>query len=195
MAPNDLPYACACGTVQGTASGLTPASGTRCICYCSDCQAFLRHLGQEARLDAWGGTELFQTAPWRLSLTAGADQLRCLRLTEHGVLRWYAACCRTPIANTPPEASHPFAALFTSSMQADAGRLDAALGPVRYRVVAKEARGTPSGHTHAGNSLRHILRTIRFLLQWRITRRGRPTPFFDAQGKPVVPVERVIVRA
>jgi Family of unknown function (DUF6151) len=50
-------------------------------------------------LDEAGGIDNFQAPPARVKVTAGTDALRCVRFSSK-VLRWYADCCRTPIANT-----------------------------------------------------------------------------------------------
>jgi len=96
----DHPIECRCGQVRGTiAAG---AKFTRAICYCRDCQAFAAALGAPAgMLDAKGGTDVVATLPRDVRFTAGADRLACLSLTDHGLLRWYASCCRAPIGNTP----------------------------------------------------------------------------------------------
>jgi len=191
-----LTFRCRCQTLRGTILDSSAGAATRCVCYCSDCQRFLRHLGHEALLDECGGTDLLQTTPRRVRLDAGAEQIRCLQLTEGGVLRWFTACCRTPIANTPASAGAPFAALFLSNLEvSDPARLEASLGPVRHRIYGRMARGTPPAGTHPGASLRHILRTVRLLLQWRLMGHARPSPFFDDRRQPVAPIERVYVEA
>jgi Family of unknown function (DUF6151) len=53
-------------------------------------------------LDVHGATDVIQTSPAQLTLTQGQEFLACMRLTEKGLLRWYAACCSTPIGNTLP---------------------------------------------------------------------------------------------
>ena len=50
--------------------------------------------------DPAGETDKFQVPPGRVKLTAGTEAVRSLRLSETGVLRWFADCCRTPIGNT-----------------------------------------------------------------------------------------------
>ena len=68
MTSSDLLLACACGRVSGLVSGASASTGTRAVCYCDDCQAFARHLGDADRvLDANGGTEVFQTSAARVS--------------------------------------------------------------------------------------------------------------------------------
>jgi len=70
----------------------------RCVCYCRDCQAFAHFLGKvDAILDERGGSEIIQVLPRNLTFTQGIELLACMRLTEKGLLRWYAACCNTPI--------------------------------------------------------------------------------------------------
>ena len=103
--PADVPLRCACGTVRGVARGLSPTRGHRVVCYCDDCQRFAHFLGAaQTILDPHGGTDIFQTSPARLEITAGGDLLACLRLRPRSnVLRWYAGCCRTPIGNTPAD--------------------------------------------------------------------------------------------
>jgi hypothetical protein len=72
--------------VRGLASGISPSSGFRFVCYCKDCQAFVRFLERPDVLDPAGGTDIFQMPPGRVKLTAGTDALRCLRLSDKGVL-------------------------------------------------------------------------------------------------------------
>src|ERR1700755_366698 len=99
QSPSELPLQCRCGRVRGVARDMTPSIGFRFVCYCKDCQAFAHFLKRPDVLDAAGGTDIVQIPPRHLRLTAGADAVRCLRLSNR-VYRWYTDCCRTPIANT-----------------------------------------------------------------------------------------------
>jgi hypothetical protein len=85
--------------VSGVAHEVSRDNGTRGICYCDDCQAYARFLGGEDLLDRWGGTGLYQIMPKRVRFDAG-DKLRCVRLSDKGMHRWYVDCCRTPVGNT-----------------------------------------------------------------------------------------------
>lgn len=128
---------CSCGALQGALTLEAPSQGTRLVCHCADCQAFPRFLGKaDAFLDAQGGTDLVQTAPDRFVLTAGQDRLAALKLTEKGPARWYAACCGTPLANTPFGGGFPFVTLLARNL--DAARRDDVLGPVLGHVFAKK---------------------------------------------------------
>jgi uncharacterized protein DUF6151 len=97
--PLDLPLRCRCGRMRGVASGVSPSTGFRFVCYCEDCQVFARFLRRVDVLDPAGGTDNVQMPAARVKLTAGTDAMGCLRLSST-VLRWYSACCRTPIGNT-----------------------------------------------------------------------------------------------
>src|SRR5687767_12724189 len=113
--PNDIPLRCACGTLRGTALAVSPDTGNRVLCYCRDCQAFARFLARPDIMDDKGGTDIFQMAPGRVRITAGADALRCVRLSEKGIHRWYCGECKTPVGNTGG-ASIPFVGLIHSFM-------------------------------------------------------------------------------
>ncbi|HAT29915.1 MAG TPA: hypothetical protein DCW29_03410 [Janthinobacterium sp.] len=177
-----LPLRCDCGTAQGVLT-LEPKSGMHLVCYCDDCRAFIHALGRPDILDAAGGSELFVTTPSRLSLSAGLEHLRCLRLSKKGMLRWYWACCDTPLANTRDSAGPPFVSIHRACIAiADA----AMLGPPT-RVQARFATGpTPAG-AKRGNSLATILKIVRFLLLGRLRGENMPTPFFGAGAAVVVP--------
>ena len=111
--------------MRGVASDVSPSSGFRFVCYCKDCQAFARFLERPDVLDPAGGTDIFQMPPGRVKLTAGADALRCLRLSDKGVLRWYSDCCRTPIGNTAPSPRFPVIALIHSFIRKRVARVGA----------------------------------------------------------------------
>ena len=90
---------CNCGAIQGHIEG--EGSHSRIICCCTDCRAFARYLGKPSDvLDEQGGTEVLQVAQHRLRFAKGIEHLAALRLSEKGLVRWYAQCCGTPIGNT-----------------------------------------------------------------------------------------------
>jgi hypothetical protein len=113
------------------AHGVTPQIGNRCVCYCDDCQAFPKALGRPDVLDANGGTDIFQLSPARIEFTHGVDLVACLRLTEKGLVRWYASCCNTPIGNTLTTGSIPFVGLICSFVPE---AVTGTLGPIRARI-------------------------------------------------------------
>jgi hypothetical protein len=165
-----------------------PSRGTHLVCHCDDCQAFAHHLGRAHEfLDPHGGTEAYQTSPARIGFTAGVDRLACLRLKPNGLLRWYAACCRTPIANTLPSRQLPFVALIQPSVaEPDRRARDAALGPVRARIFKRFAVGDRDqldAHDRAPASV--FVRLFWLMLAARLRGDHARSPFFAGDGAPV----------
>jgi hypothetical protein len=180
----EIALRCRCGTVRGVARGVTPESVNHLFCYCDDCQAFAHHLGRaDDVLDAYGGTEITQMSQAAIAFTAGTDRIAALRLTPTGLLRWYAACCGTPIGNTLNSSTLPFIGLIHAFVDAPS----AALGPVRGRGWTRHARGgrdaVPDGGTPG---LITLVRMFTRMMRWRLRGDHKRSPLFDAAGKPLV---------
>jgi hypothetical protein len=178
----DHPIECRCGQVRGTiAAG---AKFTRAICYCRDCQTFAAALGAPAgMLDAKGGTDVVATLPRDVRFTAGVDRLACLSLTDRGLLRWYASCCRAPIGNTPRNPKISYVGLVHSCLGRDPRTLDAAFGPANLITFAEHAKGPVRS-----SRVRMVTATIRIagrLLGARLDGSWRRSPFFDRELRPV----------
>lgn len=175
---------CRCGAVQGTATDITPSTGTRVVCCCADCQAFASHLGRGSdTLDEFGGTEIFQMSQSQLQIQQGKENLQSMRLTEKGMLRWYTSCCNTPVGNTM-NAKMPFVGVIHSLM--DLPDRDSTFGPVRAYVQTQHALGSPNYPTHSKKfPLGITLRIIRKMLLWRLRGQHKPTVFFTDSGQPV----------
>jgi Family of unknown function (DUF6151) len=193
--PLDLPLRCRCGCVRGTASDVAQSTGFRFICYCRDCQAFARFLGLADVLDAAGGTDIFHMPPARVKLTAGADALRCLRLSSK-VLRWYADCCRTPIANTPATPGFPVIGMVHCFMDhtADGRTRDEVLGPPLCRIFERSAVAPLPPNAPGPPSLALFARRASKLLGWWVRGLNRPTPFFDDRTRAPRSVPRELTR-
>ena len=175
---------CRCGRVKGTATNITPSSGNRVVCCCKDCQQFAHHLecGDEV-LDQYGGTEIYQTSQSQVDIQDGADQLRCMRLSAKGLLRWYTGCCNTPVGNTM-NASMPFVGVLVVFMK-DAQR-ESVLGPVRAYVQTQYATGHPDyPHMAEKFPLGITLRIMRKMLGWKLRGMHKPSVFFNNNGTPV----------
>jgi hypothetical protein len=170
---------CQCGHVRGTASGVSPSAGFRLICYCKDCQAFARFLGRLNVLDAAGGTDIFQMAPGRIKLTAGTDALRCVSFSGT-VLRWYADCCRTPIANTAAIARFPLLGLIHACIGGDVGcSRNEVLGLPLCRIHERSATGPLPDDAPPPPSTSLFARRAVMAFGWWWRGLGRPHPFFD----------------
>lgn len=192
---------CSCGEVQGVARDIDRRR-VRLACYCRDCQCFAWFLERPELLDRHGGSEIVQLSPARVSFHAGHDRLACMRLSAKGLWRWYASCCRTPLANsmTMP----PFVGLLSSAWdpELDAGARDALLGRLRARVNGP-------GHAAADGSMAKIDKvplgaiaaSIRVMFGGVLRGEQRPSPFFDDDGAPKVaprvlePAERAALQA
>jgi len=176
---SETPYRCQCLRVRGRVLELAPDTANRCVCYCHDCRAFAHHLGRGDLVDARGGADIVQVARARLVIDEGLDQLRCLRLTPGGLFRWYADCCKTPMANTLPRV--PFAGLCRSALDVAEAQL-----PTADLIHGRSAVGGLPPGASAGLSLRSIARPGRLFASWMASGLGHPTPLFDRSGKPRV---------
>ncbi len=182
---------CKCGAVEGVATGATAQSGNRVVCCCDDCQRFAAHLNGESEiLDEFGGTDIYQTSQSQVTMSAGAEHLRCIRLSEKGLTRWYTDCCNTPVGNTV-SARIPFVGLIHSFMDTEHrtehgtkhGR-DETLGPVRAYVQVQHAIGEPDyPHSAQKFPLGITLRIIRKMLMWKLTGMSKPSAFYDESGQ------------
>jgi len=176
---------CQCGSVQGTATHITPSSGNRVVCCCDDCQAFATFLGQDNTvLDEFGGTEVFQVSQSQVTILQGHDQLKSMRLTPKGLLRWYTGCCHTAIGNTL-SAGLPLIGLVHTFM--DVPDREKTLGPILTYVQTQHAIKPPVYPVQSAKfPLGIIARMIRKTLIWKLTGKGKPSPFFDDRGLPIV---------
>lgn len=164
---------CRCGATRWVISGDAP--GTHVECYCADCQTFLNHLKAEDYLDAAGGTELFQTMPDAIRFTKGADNLRLLRLSPKGLMRWYAGCCDTPVANTMATPALPFVGAILRPGQAG-------FGP----VVTHANVGSARRPVRQSGILRAVVGVLTRAAAAKLFRGGRANPFFAPDGSPTV---------
>jgi hypothetical protein len=187
----DLSIRCACGAFRGVLRSVSPRSRNRVICYCDDCQSFAYFLEKaDSVLDPHGGTDILQTSPARLEITAGDGHLACMRLRPgSNTVRWYANCCRTPIGNTPANHRVPIVGLIHGCIDVEATGLpaDEVLGPVRARVYRRFARGNRAQlAAPAGLTVFQILRIARMVLGARLRGDQLRSPFFRPTGQLVV---------
>jgi Family of unknown function (DUF6151) len=197
-APTDLPLRCRCGHLGGIAREASPSAGFRFVCYCADCQAFARCLDRPDVLDAAGGIDIFQMAPGRVTLIEGMDALRCICFSRK-VIRWYADCCKTPIANTAASLRFPILALIHSFI--DCGSMehlavgrsrDALLGPPLCRIYERSATGPLPPNAPPPPSFAVFARRGARMLGWWMHGLGRPNPFFDERTNAPLSAPRVL---
>lgn len=171
---------CQCGTLHGAVQ----AGGTcnRLVCYCTDCRAFARFVGRDNVLDEQGGTEIVQLAQSRLRFTQGAEQLAAVRLSESGMIRWYAACCKTPLGNTMPDPKMSFIGLIHTSLARP--QMDEDFGTTIALASTASALGEPKPQQRGMVGI--ILRFLWLLATERISGRYRQSPLFRVDGTPIV---------
>ncbi len=175
------PLQCRCGTIKGWVSD--PQSANRVVCYCRDCQAFARFLGQASEtLDSQGGSDVVQTLPKNVTFTQGADALACLRLSEKGMVRWYAGCCKTPIGNTLENYKISFVGLLHNCLEAPGHSLQESFGAVRTYANPQGAFGNPK--PKAVGMFTTIWWFTKTILKARVNGDYKSTPFFQG-AKPV----------
>lgn len=174
---DEVIWSCACGS---TRAALVPGEGALGVCYCRDCRGYAHHLGHPEILDEAGGTAVYATLSDRLRILEGAGNLACLRLTRTGPMRWYAACCNSPLANTAPTPRVSYVAVMAAGCTPRK-----ALGRVRARLHGEAARGRVP--RPRGGAMGFVWGAILRALSARLTGRWRATPFFDAAGQPIAP--------
>jgi uncharacterized protein DUF6151 len=175
------PLQCRCGTIKGWVSDTQSAN--RVVCYCHDCQAFARFLGQESEtLDVQGGSDVVQTLPKNVTFTQGTEALACMRLTDKGMVRWYAGCCKTPIGNTLENYKISFIGLLHNCLETPTLPLQNSFGAVRTYANPHGAVSHPKPtRTGMGRTIWWIVKTI---LKARVNGDYKRTPFFR-DGRPI----------
>ncbi len=180
------PIQCQCGSLQGQLSN--PHRAIRGICYCKDCRAYFKHLDVERRvLDTHGGVEFVATQGKDIRFTDGVHNLACLSLTDKGLLRWYAACCNTPICNTTRDWKFSYVGLIHTCLKVDPALFEQAFPKLEMRVNTSSALAAPPtlGLSTMGALMRFMPRLVISLANGAY----KKTPFFTAPaGAPVVDI-------
>lgn len=168
----DLPLSCECGQITGVLRDASPATGTHAQCYCSSCRAGEVYAG--APDPAPDPVQIFQTSPYLLDITGGAEHIRAFSFGPRNLLRWQAACCGCALFNTPRNPKMSFVGIRTNRL----GATDA-LGPITGSAFMR----LPNGKTkHKG--LRNLLvNAVVRIAKNRFSGRWQQNPLFDGNGK------------
>ena len=170
---------CRCGATQG----IVDPRGVyaRAVCYCKDCQAFARFLGSPDQiLDRQGGTEIAAFLPAAIQFTTGMERLACVSLSDKGLLRWYAGCCRTPIGNTPRDRKLPYAGLIRACLPG----VDESLGPLKIALNAGSAIGEIKATPVA--AFLGVTKIMGKVIAAKLRGRDKENPFFfPDSGAPI----------
>lgn len=183
----DVNVSCKCGKVRGLLRNVNPSSSTHIICLCDDCQAYARFLNDAGLLDQNGGTEITQVGHNQVSITEGREHIACVRMNPKGMHRWYADCCKTPLANTLGAksvfAGVPHACLVSTS---SGGPVADAVGPLRERVQGRFGKGELPAGTRPTASAGMMWLFLRRVTGWWLGGASEPSTFFS-NGSPCVP--------
>jgi hypothetical protein len=182
------PLRCRCGSLRGHV--VPSIAATRAVCYCRDCQAYARFLETPAVADADGGTEVVASSAQSVVFSEGIDRLACMSLREGGLLRWYASCCNTPIANTPRNPAMPYVGLVHSCLETGAPPLDRSFGGRRIAVNTQSARNRVRATPLA--TLGRVLVLMTSLAGSRMSGAYRRNPFFVAGTRTPIRGVRVL---
>ncbi|MGC2823639.1 MAG: DUF6151 family protein, partial [Pseudolabrys sp.] len=98
---------CDCGKVKATIES-KHLKGYRAVCLCDDCQAYAHYLQRADILDANGGTDIIPAMPSHYTIQEGHEKIKCVRLSDKGMFRWYASCCQSPIGNSMSSQAMPY---------------------------------------------------------------------------------------
>jgi hypothetical protein len=172
---------CRCGQVALALRA--PARAVPVVCYCKDCRAYVHWLGEPERvLDANGGTTIDANLPGNVRIVRGAERLACVSLSPHGTLRWYASCCRSPVANMSRNPRFPFigcphsdgGTAARSGTAPDARRLHINTGGIAANLPRPGLRG------------QLIFIGFAARMAWaRLAGAQRANPFFGADSEPL----------
>lgn len=175
------PVQCKCGTLKGEISDTGTCN--RVACYCKDCRAFARFLSTTPDiLDQQGGTEIIQLAQSRLRFTQGEEQLAAMRLTDKGMIRWYAKCCETPIGNVLANPKLSFIGMIHTCLKQDRMAQDFGTNIATAHVGSALGESKPQQTGMPGV----VARMAWIMLSDWISGSYKKSALFDSDGKPRV---------
>lgn len=180
---------CDCGRFKAELTHFPQHSPGRLVCYCDDCQRYLRALGREDLLDDYGGTEIIPVYPNEVRFVSGREVLQCNRLAETGLARWSTTCCNSPIANT--KAGFPWVGIIHSAYTVEDPTVLQRLGAIRSRIMGKYKRGEPPFAVSEKMRLKDILTVAPFLLKGLLMKKTKGSPFFKGDG--VTPISEPVI--
>jgi hypothetical protein len=174
-----IAIACSCGQVQGHITDFSVDTSNRVVCHCKDCRKFTLWTGHSEMVDPHGGLDIIQVAQSQIVFDQGVEQIRCARLSQKGMFRFYADCCRMPLGNAMSRGVPLIGLPAQLFVQNPAQPIGNAVG-----IHGKSAT-TPAPNAHGSVPVAMLGRIVRLLVKWKFKSRGASTPFFHSDGKPV----------
>lgn len=172
---------CTCGAVRGQID--LSGTHTHVMCYCADCRAFAHFLGKATDvLDQQGGTEIIQVAQPRLRFLQGEEHLSAVRLSEKGMIRWYAACCGTPIGNTMADPKGSFIGMIHTCLEKALINRDFGTNVATFNTQTALGEPKPKQRGLIGV----LARFLWIVVTTRLSGRYKHSPLFNESGLPRV---------
>lgn len=175
---------CDCGKFKAQLNHFPKATPGRLVCYCDDCQTYVKKIGREDILDEYGGTEVIPAYPNDFEILAGKEFLKCNKLSRKGLHRWTASCCNTPIANTMPK--FPWLGIpHNVYKNADSQALEV-FGPVRSRIKGKFKTKEAPFKISDDLKITDALVVLPFIAKGFLFKKYSASPFLKEDGKTPV---------
>lgn len=182
-----MKFNCQCGKLSGEIDHPEELQGLRAICMCKDCQKYARFLGNaESILDKNGGSEIVPVFPKLFRITSGFEYVKGVKLTKNtGTFRWYASCCRSPLANSL-SSKQGYVGLITQRLSLEDRN---SLGPIRVRANGESGISPLPEGTSKKFPIKWLPVIIRAIVRIHLKGWKRPHPFFDENDRPYVQPE------
>lgn len=182
MEDRTIHFSCQCESFEGSLQVYQKHKGFHVYSYCCDCQGFNKTLNStHNKLNQNGGTELYQTRPGFYTIHKGINEVRAIKHTKKGLMRWYTACCKTQIGNTMARVKIPFIGIPVSLFKLDCSA-DNVFDPIEMRALAKYARPDKTPGSHDTFPLTYRPKIIGFMLKGMIKGWAMPHPFYNPDG-------------
>jgi hypothetical protein len=172
---------CNCGKFKAEIKKFDGNTPGRLVCYCDDCQNYLKKLGREDILDPYGGTEIIPVYPNHLEILEGQEYLKCNILSEKGLNRWSVTCCNTPVANTM--ANFAWAGIPAVMYTNTASDCLKKMGPIKSRIRGEFKKGNPPFKVSEKMGIKDALAVLPFILKGFMFRKFTHSPFFKSDRK------------
>lgn len=185
-----MKISCDCGSFVATLNSFPKNTPGRLVCYCDDCQSYLKKLARIDVLDEYGGTEIIPVYPKEIEIIQGLDKLKCYRLTEHGIYRWATSCCNSPIANTSP--GFPWAGILHTAYTSHNPTALSELGEIKSRIYGKYALDGAPFKISKKISFRDMLVVMPFIVKGKVLGMHKNSPFFGSDNTTPICVPEIL---
>ena len=175
---------CDCGTFKAELTSFPKNTPGRLVCYCKDCQDFLKKIDRTDVLDSYGGTEVIPAYPKEVKILEGQSSLKCYRLSPKGLNRWATSCCNSPILNSRPD--FPWAGIYHTAYKNHDPKALSILGDIKSRIFGRDAiDGSPHKISHK-IGFRDFLVVMPFIIKGKIKKMNQPFALYKSDNSTPV---------